>query len=143
MDSHLNEAAASSAELHFNETVLSWSLYTSPTSNNMIINGNRSNIRSSGDIINEANEKSVTLEGIKHEIKENENIFQVHTQDANGISRTYLTKKIVIAAGPWAPELYGHEISMSLHAERRVQLWFEPKTNKDLFKVRNVMLLNM
>lgn len=120
MDSHLIEAAANTAEIHFNETVLSWSLYTPNTSN---IDTSR---------------RIVTADEMNHKIKEvNENIFQVHTQDANGGLKTYLTKKIVIAAGPWAPELYGDEIStsLSLHAERRVQLWFEPKTNKELFKV--------
>jgi hypothetical protein len=120
VDSHLIEAAANTAEIHFNETVLSWSLYTPNTSN---IDTSR---------------RIVTADEMNHKIKEvNENIFQVHTQDANGGLKTYLTKKIVIAAGPWAPELYGDEIStsLSLHAERRVQLWFEPKTNKELFKV--------
>ena len=74
---------------------------------------------------------------MNHKTEDHENIFQVYTQDENGISKTYLTKKLVIAAGPWAPELYGDEnsTSLSLHAERRVQYWFEPKTNKELFKV--------
>ena len=93
-------------------------------------------MRSTEYEINRETEKSAA-EGLNLKIEEHEKIFQVHTQHANGIFKTYLTKKIVIAAGPWAPELYGDEISTSLplHAERRVQLWFEPKTNKELFKV--------
>lgn len=136
MDSHLIEAAANTAELHFNEMVLSWSPYT-PTTSNTDINKGNGNARSAECKINEGNDISVTAEDMNHKIEDHENIFQVHTQDANGILKTYLTKKLVIAAGPWAPELYGDEIStsVSLHAERRVQLWFEPKTNKELFKV--------
>lgn len=136
VDSHLIEAAANTAELHFNETVLSWSLYT-PTKSEIDINKGNCNTRRAENEINGENERSVTADDKNHKTKDHENIFQVHTQDANGNLKTYSTKKLVIAAGPWAPELYGDEIStsLSLHAERRVQLWFEPKTNKELFKV--------
>lgn len=136
MDSHLIEAAANTAELHFSEKVLSWSLYN-PTTSSVDINGINGMSRNTEYEINGETEKSIAAEDLNHKIKDHEKIFQVHTQDGNGIFKTYLTKKIVIAAGPWAPEIYGDEISASLllHAERRVQLWFEPKTNKELFKV--------
>jgi hypothetical protein len=135
VDSHLIEAAANTSELHFSETVLSWSLYTPTTSETDVTKGNGKMRRAENEINGENN--SVSADDMNHKTEDHENIFQVHTQDANGILKTYLTKKIVIAAGPWAPELYGDEIStsLSLHAERRVQLWFEPKTNKELFKV--------
>jgi hypothetical protein len=135
VDSHLIEAAANTAELHFGETVLSWSLYT-PTTPEIDVNEGNGNTRRAENEINGEN-KSLRADDINHKLEDHENIFQVHTQDANGNLKTNLTKKIVIAAGPWAPELYGDEISTSLlmHAERRVQLWFEPKTNKELFKV--------
>ena len=138
VDSHLNEATSSGAELHFNETVLSWSLYTSTTLNiSMSSNEKYSSMKDPEKKNNDEDETFLTDEEVNQKTKteKNENIFQVFTQDANGISRTYLTKKIVIAAGPWAPELYGDEISTPLHAVRRIQLWFEPKNNKDLFKV--------
>ena len=138
MDSHLNEATSSGAELHFHETVLSWSLYTSTTSKSSMIGKKKySNMKDPEKKNNDKDETFLTDEEVNKKTKteKNENIFQVFTQDANGISRTYLTKKIVIAAGPWAPELYGDEISTPLHAVRRVQLWFEPNNNKDLFKV--------
>lgn len=145
VDSHLNEAASNGAELHFNERVLSWSLYTSTTTSNMSMNSNEeySIMEDPENENNDKHQKKLTDEEVNQERKteenENGNIFQLSTQDANGISRTYLTKKIVIAAGPWAPELYGDEISTPLHAVRRVQLWFEPKNNKNLFKVGAVV----
>ena len=96
MDSHLIEAAANTAELRFNETVLSWSLYTTPTSNIDINKGN-GNTRRAKNKINGDNERSVTADDMNHKTEDHENIFQVYTQDENGISKTYLTKKLVIA----------------------------------------------
>lgn len=39
---------------------------------------------------------------------------------------TYLTRKLVLAVGAWAPELYGDQIPISLQCERRVLFWFKP-----------------
>ena len=59
-----------------------------------------------------------------------EDIVFVETSKGN----TYLTKKLIISAGPWAPELYGKHIADELTVERRVLFWFEPKNGTDIFK---------
>jgi glycine/D-amino acid oxidase-like deaminating enzyme len=43
----------------------------------------------------------------------------------------YLTKKLILSVGAWAPELYGHLIKVPLHCERRVLFWFEPPNGVD------------
>jgi hypothetical protein len=49
----------------------------------------------------------------------------------------YLTKKLVLTVGAWAPELYGSAINLQLRTERRVLYWFRPSNPNDfeLFKV--------
>ena len=48
----------------------------------------------------------------------------------------YCTKKLILCVGAWAPELYGSEIPLKLHVERRVLFWFEPENEfVQLFKV--------
>lgn len=44
---------------------------------------------------------------------------------SNGI---YLTKKLVLTVGAWAPQVYGSSISLPLRTERRVLYWFRPST---------------
>mmetsp|Transcript_3907 Transcript_3907/g.6603 ORF Transcript_3907/g.6603 Transcript_3907/m.6603 type:complete len:423 (+) Transcript_3907:29-1297(+) len=39
---------------------------------------------------------------------------------------TFLTKKLVLSVGAWAPEVYGHQIPLDLQVERRVLFWFQP-----------------
>lgn len=48
----------------------------------------------------------------------------------------YYAKKLILTVGSWAPEVYGHEISLKLHVERRVLFWIEPKENSEEFKVK-------
>lgn len=63
-----------------------------------------------------------------------EDIVFVETSSGN----TYLTKKFIISAGPWAPELYGNQLpdgkANKLSVERRVLFWFEPTNGLDVFK---------
>ena len=70
------------------------------------------------------------------ENQEKKTLYEVTTTHGEGNlqTSTYLTHKIVLAVGPWAPALYGSEIPVQLHVERRVQFWFQP-INPNLFKV--------
>jgi sarcosine oxidase len=65
-------------------------------------------------------------------------VFEVITSrtDKNHdiIISSYLTMKIVLAVGPWAPEFFGDQIPMKLHVERRVLYWFKPVQNETIFK---------
>ena len=116
VNEHLNVAEENSASLRFNETVVSWSL-----------------LRPTLVVVDDGNlENDVT--------KSQENLYEITTTHGiNGEFTTkYLTRKIVLAVGPWAPELYGNGIPLQLHAERRVQFWFKPK-DIELFKVTIVL----
>ena len=42
---------------------------------------------------------------------------------------TFLTKKLVLSVGAWAPEVYGDQIPISLEVERRVLFWIRPSTS--------------
>lgn len=119
---HLNVAKSHGADLHFNETVLSWKAIPIPN------NSNHTTVDCSN-----ANQI------LKDEIDENQEkgtVYEVTTTHGEGNlqTSTYLTHKIVLAVGPWAPALYGSEIPVQLHVERRVQFWFQP-INPNLFKV--------
>ena len=116
VNEHLNVAEENGASLRFNETVVSWSLLC-PT---LVV-------------VDDGNlENDVT--------KSQENLYEITTTHGiNGEFTTkYLTRKVVLAVGPWAPELYGNGIPLQLHAERRVQFWFKPK-DIELFKVTIVL----
>jgi glycine/D-amino acid oxidase-like deaminating enzyme len=52
----------------------------------------------------------------------------------------YLTKKLVLTVGAWAPELYGSTINLELRTERRVLYWFRPSNHNDSFKVFPLLL---
>ncbi len=43
----------------------------------------------------------------------------------------YFTKKLILSVGSWAPQIYGSEISLKLHCERRVLFWFRPEKRED------------
>lgn len=49
----------------------------------------------------------------------------------------YITKKLVLTVGAWAPEIYGSSLPFKLRIERRVLYWIEPTNSEDLelFKV--------
>ena len=118
VNEHLNVAEENGANIRFNETVVSWSLLH-PT-------------------FVAANDGVLENDVIKSEKK----LYEVTaTHGVNGeLTAKYLTRKIVLSVGPWAPELYGNEIPLQLHVERRVQFWFRPK-NFDLFKVMMILSL--
>lgn len=107
----MDVAEENGANLRFNETVVSW-------------------IRLPLNL--DADDDS--RDDKKTDLKDN--IYQITTSHGeNGqFTSTYLTRKIVLAVGPWAPELYGADIPLQLHAERRIQYWFQPR-NADFFKV--------
>jgi hypothetical protein len=45
-------------------------------------------------------------------------------------------RKLVLTVGPWAPALFGSDIPLSLHVERRALFWFKPDNDKlDDFRV--------
>jgi sarcosine oxidase len=46
-------------------------------------------------------------------------------------NNTYITRKLVLSVGAWAPEVYGGLIPVSLHAERRALFWFQPCDDDD------------
>ena len=120
IENHLNVAEENQAVLKFNEKVVSWSLIESNTvhSENRTVHGQKGN--SSNIIENSADP-----------------YYSVNTVTSEGIKNTYVCRKIVVAAGPWSNELYGHQMEPFLHVERRVQYWFKPKSDDktDLFKV--------
>lgn len=49
---------------------------------------------------------------------------------------SYVTKKLVLTVGAWAPELYGKKIEniLKLDCSRRVLFWFEPNGKNDVFQ---------
>jgi sarcosine oxidase len=63
------------------------------------------------------------------EDSENGDIITVETSKS-----TYRTKKLILTVGAWAPELYGQDIPLKLHVERRVLYWFEP-TDLKMYEV--------
>jgi hypothetical protein len=138
VESHLRLATDNGADLRFNETVTSWSLLSDVA-----------HFTSSEDGLKWVKETPRDFESKKNkEDKGNPQktdgvLYEVCSRrtDGTAISESiYFTRKIVIAAGAWAPALYGSEIPISLHAERRVQYWFKPKSRKDLFKVMSSTL---
>jgi sarcosine oxidase len=52
---------------------------------------------------------------------------------------TYRSRKIVLAVGAWAPKIYGSEISLSLHAERRALFWLKPTGLNEVFQVCEIL----
>ncbi len=52
----------------------------------------------------------------------------------------YLTKKMVLSVGPWAPAIYGSEIPLPLVAERRVLYWFEVIESQILVLFSNIII---
>ena len=119
---HLNVAKQFGADLHFNEIVVSWKAipHTSTSSHTTV------DCSDANHILKEKNQEKKTM-------------YEVTTTHGEGNlqTSTYLTHKIVLAVGPWAPALYGSEIPVQLHVERRVQFWFQP-IDPNLFKVRFV-----
>lgn len=59
-------------------------------------------------------------------------------------SGSYLTKKLILTVGAWAPELYGSAINLQLRTERRVLYWFRPSNPNDFesFKVPHLLPLH-
>lgn len=57
-----------------------------------------------------------------------ESLFKVTTD----LGKVYLSKKLVMSVGPWAPDIYGSSIPIPLHVERRVLFWFKPPIRSDL-----------
>ena len=55
----------------------------------------------------------------------------------------YTARKIVLAVGAWAPELYGREIDVRLHAARRVLYWFSPRVATDVFDQQPVYIWDL
>ena len=49
--------------------------------------------------------------------------------------RVVYTKKLVLAVGAWAPQLYGSVLTLNLYVERRVLYWFQPTDLVPKFKV--------
>lgn len=49
--------------------------------------------------------------------------------------RVVHTRKLVLAVGAWAPQVYGSVLPMDLYAERRVLYWFQPTAHVKKFKV--------
>lgn len=88
-------AIRNGAELHFNESIVSWRAVTA------------TNISDSSELI---------------EVKTSQN-------------KSYLTKKLVLSVGAWAPELYGSSISLRQYVERRVLYWFHPTGKLSDFQV--------
>lgn len=135
VESHLRIATDNGADLRFNETVTSWS--------SSLLSGVEQTC-SNEDELKRVEETSRNFETNTNKEDEGNpqkidgDIYRVCTTRTDGETKSesvYLTRKIVIAAGAWAPALYGSAIPISLHAERRVQYWFQPKSHEELFKV--------
>lgn len=47
----------------------------------------------------------------------------------------YYCKKLVMTVGPWAPEIYGKQISVPLVVERKVLYWMKPLDDNSAFQV--------
>ena len=134
VESHLEMATGCGADLRFNETVTSWSLVRGAGHD-----CNEDELKRSSEASGDSEETASSMKddqgASRHDSGE---VYKVCSRSTNGavVSEfSYFTKQIVIAAGAWAPELYGSEIPISLHAERRVQYWFQPKSCVELFKV--------
>lgn len=110
IENHLYVAEEHGAVLKFGEKVVSWSLIKSDGS-------------SSGSVITEINKRSCDKIGENS----SDSCYTVNTVCADGTKNAYVCRKIVVAAGPWSNQLYGHQIEPLLHVERRVQYWFNPK----------------
>ena len=64
---------------------------------------------------------------VSHSIENNDCDEQLLSISTN-LNNTYLTKKLVLTVGAWAPEIFGNDIPISLRTERRVLFWFNPST---------------
>eukprot|EP01041_Mallomonas_annulata_P001727 gene1727-3345_t len=104
---HQYVARNNGAELHFNEAMISWE-------EKLLINNNNSQSQSNSDDLS----SSTTTTN-----NNSNNTVLVSTT-----AGTYLARKLVLAVGPWAPEVYGDSIpvNVKLHVERRVLYWFDP-----------------
>lgn len=77
------------------------------------------------------------------QIKDSSNNDVIEVRTSKG--KKYLTKKLVLCVGAWAPELYGNSISknLDLHVERRVLYWLQPRVDtKELFQVTTQSIMN-
>ena len=64
-----------------------------------------------------------------------EGVSETETEDLLSVvtdrNHSYLTRKLVLSVGAWAPEVYGCQIPVPLHAERRVLFWFRPSSSDE------------
>jgi hypothetical protein len=133
VESHLRLATDNGADVRFNETVTSWSSVPDVR----VTLSNKDELK----LVTETSkdfEANTNKEDEGNPRRNNGDLYKVCTRRTDGAVMSesiYFTRKIVIAAGAWAPALYGSEIPISLHAERRVQYWFKPKSHEELFKV--------
>jgi hypothetical protein len=133
VESHLRIATGNGADLRFYESVTSWSLLPGV--------GHTGSSKDELKWVKETSrdfEANITKKDEGNPQNTDGDLYKVCTKSTDGAvlsESIYFTRKIVIAAGAWAPALYGSEIPISLHAERRVQYWFKPKSNEELFKV--------
>lgn len=104
LEAHLKEAEQNGGVLRFNESLVSWEKVKRS-------NGGEGEGEwgCSGDL-----EELITV--------------------VSDLNKCYLTKKLVLSVGAWAPELYGGQIPVPLRTERRVLFWLRPSPsqgNKD------------
>ena len=61
---------------------------------------------------------------VKHEVVRlsfwNHDVIKISTVTAEGETRIYYSKKVVLSVGAWAPDVYGRELSIPFKIERRV-----------------------
>ena len=62
-------------------------------------------------------------EMISYKVDPSAEIITVHTSKGS----VYRTKRLILSVGPWAPDVFGHDVPhLQLHVERRILYWFEP-----------------
>lgn len=110
IENYYRSAEQNGAILHFEETFISWK--TVPSNIFNFINSSEYN-----DIQQE----------------EQTELIEVTTN-----LRTYITKKLVLTVGAWAPEIYGPSLPFKLRVERRVLYWIQPTETKYLESFKNL-----
>ena len=113
--SYCQHAQQNGAELHFNESLISWrsipsTIFQFPTLPN-----------------NSPNQQQQ-----QQQFENESELIEVTTT----LSK-YITKKLVLTVGAWAPEIYGSSLPFKLRIERRVLYWIHPSNSEYLetFKV--------
>lgn len=124
IETHYRHAEKNGAILHFEESFISWKPLSSTSS------------ASSETIFEFPNSSSSSSSSSTENLENQSELIEITTS-----LRKYITKKLVLTVGAWAPEIYGSVLPFNFRIERRVLYWIRPSNSEDLetFKVNNFL----